>query len=45
LKSNGDKYEGQWKNGKYNGFGIMTKNNGFIYEGEFKNNLSHGYGC
>ncbi len=35
--SNGDVYEGEWKEGKRNGTGKMTYRNGDVYEGEWKN--------
>ena len=38
------RYEGPWKNGQYNGFGILTIHTGSKYTGEFKNNLYHGQG-
>jgi hypothetical protein len=41
---NGDKYEGEMKNGKMQGKGIYTFSNGEIYEGEFKDNMFHGKG-
>ena len=40
----GDKYEGEFRNDKMNGKGIMTWNNGNIYEGDFKNNFFDGEG-
>ena len=39
YKFDGDKYLGEWKNNKYNGFGIEIKSNGKISKGEFKNNV------
>jgi hypothetical protein len=38
------RYEGPWKNGQYNGFGILTIHTGSKYTGEFKNNLYNGQG-
>ena len=32
---NGDRYEGEWKNGKIEGKGIYCRNNGDRYEGDF----------
>ena len=40
----GDKYVGQFKNGKSEGYGIDYYLNGDKYEGDFKNNLYEGYG-
>ena len=34
----GEKYEGDWKNGKYHGQGTKTFPNGEKYIGEFKEN-------
>ena len=39
--SNGD-FEGQIKNGKYNGKGIRRWTTGEVYQGEYKNGLMHG---
>ena len=33
----GDKYEGNWKNGKREGNGICYYGNGDVYNGEWKN--------
>ena len=33
---NGEKYEGEWKNGKKDGKGTFTKTDGTKYIGEFK---------
>ena len=42
--SEGDKYVGEIKNGKSEGYGIDYYLNGDQYEGDFKNNLYEGYG-
>ena len=47
--SNGDKYEGDWKNGNRTGDGVYTWNEkrrgyGYKYEGVFLNNEFHGKG-
>lgn len=42
--SNGDMYEGQWKNGKPDGIGTMTYMLGGSYEGEWKNGKRDGKG-
>jgi hypothetical protein len=41
---NGDKYEGEYKNGLPHGNGTYTLANGSKYVGEFKNGLSEGKG-
>ena len=35
--NDGDKYEGNWKDGKFEREGIYYLNNGDKFEGEFKN--------
>ena len=42
--SSGSKYEGQLKNGKRQGHGVLTYSNGNKYEGEWKNGLQEGRG-
>ena len=42
--SNGNKYEGEFKNDMFEGYGIYCYSNGDIYEGEFKIDLKNGYG-
>lgn len=42
--SNGDVYQGGWKNGKPEGFGTMSYMLGGAYEGEWKNGRRHGKG-
>ncbi len=37
--ANGDKYSGNYKNGKPEGQGVYTWSNGSYYEGEFINGL------
>ena len=39
----GSTYQGTWKNGKQDGYGI-GKEDEFTYEGEWKNGLPHGEG-
>ena len=36
IYPNGEKYEGDWKNGKYHGHGTFTSFEGDKYVGEFK---------
>ena len=38
------KYEGEFKDGKYNGKGTMTSADGDVYEGEFKDGDWNGHG-
>jgi len=40
----GQRYEGNWKNGKMNGVGEYTWPNGDHYIGEYLNDLKHGKG-
>ena len=42
--NNGDKYDGNWKDGKRNGFGSMYYNNGEKYIGYWKNDKRNGLG-
>jgi hypothetical protein len=44
VYKNGNKYIGQFKNGKREGYGIMLFANGGRYEGNWKDNLAHGKG-
>merc|ERR1712146_272366 len=37
IWANGDKYDGEWKNGKKEGHGVLTWANGDKYEGDWKN--------
>lgn len=41
---NGDRYEGQFKDGLFNGWGIYQYAEGDRYEGEFRNDLKEGRG-
>ena len=41
---NGDKYEGEFLNGKYHGYGRYVFSDGEIYEGYFANGKRHGKG-
>jgi len=43
--SNGDIYQGEWKDGKANGFGVFVDTNGSMYKGEWLNDIYHGHGC
>ncbi len=41
---NGDRYEGQFREGLFDGWGVFQYANGDRYEGEFKGDLKHGRG-
>jgi len=42
--SDGEKYEGYWKNNMRNGKGTNIWGNGEIFEGKWRNDKKHGYG-
>jgi hypothetical protein len=42
--TNGDVYDGEWKNGLKSGQGLYTFTNGDVYDGEWKNGLKSGQG-
>lgn len=43
--TNGKTYEGEWKLGKRNGYGVLkSKNNTVEYEGQWKEDKRHGHG-
>ncbi|MFC1498966.1 hypothetical protein ACFLS1_10935 [Verrucomicrobiota bacterium] len=42
---NGDRYEGEFSGGFFNGWGIYYYSNGDRYEGDFKNDMKHGQGA
>ena len=42
--NNGNRYEGEWKNGLREGKGIYYFNDGDRYEGDFKNDKREGKG-
>ena len=44
IYTNGDKFVGNWKNGKYHGHGTFTYPDGIMYVGEFKDGLKNGQG-
>ncbi len=44
ISSKGDKYVGEWKDGKQHGHGTYTFDNGDKYVGEFRNGKHHGQG-
>ena len=41
---NSDKFEGEYKEDKKDGYGIFTWQNGNIYKGHYKNDIREGYG-
>lgn len=43
-KSLSHKYEGDFKNGCFDGFGVFTRSDGMKYEGEFKDGNITGFG-
>lgn len=43
--ANGDIYQGQWRDGKANGFGVYVDQQGHMYVGEWLNDQYHGEGC
>jgi hypothetical protein len=44
IYDTGWKYEGGYKHGLMNGYGVMHNPNGDVYEGEFENDKPHGKG-
>ena len=42
--ADGSVYEGEWKEGKYHGRGVMRSADGAVYEGEFQGGKMHGVG-
>ena len=44
IYPNGEKYVGDWKNGKYHGHGTFIYPDGNMYVGEFKDGLKNGHG-
>ena len=42
--ANDDVYQGQWKNGKANGYGVFVDTNGSMYEGQWLDDQQHGFG-
>ena len=39
--ANGDKYDGEWKNGKREGHGVMEYINGSTYNGKWKDDCQN----
>ena len=44
IYPHGGKYEGDWRNGEYNGQGTLTYPNGDKYAGEWKDGFPNGQG-
>lgn len=44
IYANEDIYEGQWHEGKRNGYGVLTKRNGDHFEGHWVNDKREGQG-
>ena len=44
MFANGDKYIGQWREGKQHGTGKLIYANGDIFEGKWNNDRIHGSG-
>ena len=44
LFSNGDVFVGNYKNGKFDGYGQYIWAEGSIYDGDFRDGLKHGRG-
>ena len=42
--SDGGEYKGEFVDGRYHGFGIMTFSNNDLYEGDWQDGLMHGVG-
>lgn len=44
IYANENIYEGQWHEGKRNGYGVLTKRNGDHFEGHWVNDMREGQG-
>jgi len=44
IYPNGDKYVGEWKDGKRHGYGTVTYVDGEKFEGEWKDGIANGQG-
>jgi len=44
TRKSSHKYEGEFNNGLFNGFGVFTRSDGMKYEGEFKDGNITGCG-
>ena len=44
IYTNGEKYDGEWKDSKKHGHGVFTRANGSKYYGEWKDSKKNGRG-
>lgn len=44
MNADGSQYEGEFRNGKYHGSGILKRSNGSSYDGTWKDGVKHGQG-
>ncbi|BCU03105.1 morn repeat domain [Pandoravirus japonicus] len=45
VRTDGSRYEGDWVDGKYHGYGILTDGSGCVfYRGRWQQGSAHGYG-
>lgn len=44
LRVNGDRYEGEWRNGRMHGKGVKVMANGDVYNGTWENDKAEGNG-
>ena len=44
IAADGDRYEGEWRDGKRHGYGTATTHSGWRFEGGWRDGNRHGYG-
>lgn len=44
FRVNGDRYEGEWRNGRMHGKGVKVMANGDVYNGTWENDKAEGNG-
>ena len=44
ARVNGDRYEGEWRNGRMHGKGVKVMANGDVYNGTWENDKAEGNG-
>jgi len=44
VRVNGDRYEGEWRNGRMHGKGVKVMANGDVYNGTWENDKAEGNG-
>ena len=44
IRVNGDRYEGEWRNGRMHGKGVKVMANGDVYNGTWENDKAEGNG-